>query len=56
VAGRPGWEPSPAVQSGHVHVVPEAYFARPGPRLADGLELLAALLHPARSGEGPAHA
>jgi hypothetical protein len=27
--------------------MPEAYFARPGPRLADGLELLTALLHPA---------
>ncbi|SRR5579871_5209577 len=25
-----------------------AYFSRPGPRLVDGLELLAALLHPAR--------
>jgi iron complex transport system substrate-binding protein len=46
VAGRPGWESAPAVQSGRVHVVPEAYFARPGPRLADGLELLASLLHP----------
>jgi iron complex transport system substrate-binding protein len=56
VAGRPGWEPSLAVQSGRVHVVPEAYFARPGPRLADGLELLAALLHPAKAGEGAAHA
>lgn len=46
VAARPGWEQATAVQSGRVHVLPEAYFARPGPRLADGLELLAALLHP----------
>lgn len=46
VAARPGWEAAAAVQSGRVHVLPEAYFARPGPRLADGLELLAALLHP----------
>lgn len=48
VAARPGWESALAVQSGRVHVLPEAYFARPGPRLADGLELLAALLHPER--------
>lgn len=48
VAGRPGWESAPAVQAGRVHVVPEAYFARPGPRLAEGLALLAALLQPER--------
>lgn len=48
IAGRPGWSAAPAVQSGRVHVVPEAYFARPGPRLADGLALLAALLQPER--------
>jgi iron complex transport system substrate-binding protein len=28
-----------------------AYFSRPGPRLVDGLELLAHLLHPERFGE-----
>jgi iron complex transport system substrate-binding protein len=49
VAARPGWESATAVQSGRVHVLPEAYFARPGPRLADGLELLAAVLHPERA-------
>jgi iron complex transport system substrate-binding protein len=56
VADRPGWEPSLAVQSGRVHVMPEAYFARPGPRLADGLELLAALVHPECAGEASGHA
>lgn len=55
VAARPGWERATAVRSGRVHVLPEAYFARPGPRLADGLELLAALLHPESEGTA-AHA
>ena len=30
-----------------------AYFSRPGPRLVDGLELLAHLLHPDRVPEPP---
>ena len=33
-----------------------AYFSRPGPRLVDGLELLAHILHPARVPEAPAQA
>lgn len=41
VAGRPGWEDAEAVKAGRVYVVPEALFARPGPRLAEGLEMLA---------------
>ena len=31
-----------------------AYFSRPGPRLIDGLELLAHVLHPDRVPEAPA--
>ena len=31
-----------------------AYFSRPGPRLVDGLELLAHILHPDRVPEPPA--
>jgi iron complex transport system substrate-binding protein len=31
-----------------------AYFSRPGPRLIDGLELLAHILHPDRFPEAPA--
>jgi iron complex transport system substrate-binding protein len=31
-----------------------AYFSRPGPRLIDGIELLAHVLHPDRAGEPPA--
>jgi iron complex transport system substrate-binding protein len=43
----PGWRDLPAVQAGRVHAVDaDAYFARPGPRVVDGLELLAHLVHP----------
>ena len=37
----------PAVQSGEVYVVDSpAFFSRPGPRIVDGLEILAQILHP----------
>jgi iron complex transport system substrate-binding protein len=39
-----------------VAVDASAYFSRPGPRLIDGLELLAHILHPGRAGEPPAAA
>jgi iron complex transport system substrate-binding protein len=39
-----------------VAVNASAYFSRPGPRLIDGLELLAHALHPERVGEAPAGA
>ena len=43
----PGWDSVPAVQSGRVFAVDaNSYFARPGPRLVDGTELLAHLIHP----------
>jgi iron complex transport system substrate-binding protein len=36
-----------AVRAGRVHVCDgSAYFSRPGPRLADSLELLAEAIHP----------
>lgn len=42
-----GWEEIPAIKTQHVYAVDaNSYFSRPGPRLADGLELLARLLHP----------
>jgi iron complex transport system substrate-binding protein len=42
---RPGWSTLPAVQAGRVLLVDgDAYFNRPGPRLVDVLELLAAWL------------
>ncbi|MCI0355247.1 MAG: cobalamin-binding protein [Acidobacteria bacterium] len=41
------WNTVPAVRAGRVFAVdPSSYFSRPGPRLADGLELLAHILHP----------
>jgi iron complex transport system substrate-binding protein len=49
LAQRPGWSSLPAVRSARVFAVDaNAYFARPGPRLVDGVELLAHLLHPER--------
>ncbi len=45
---QPGWEALPAVRAGRVYVTDgNAYFSRPGPRLVDGLEILAHALHPA---------
>ena len=44
---QPGWEELPAVVDHRVHALDaNAYFARPGPRLVEGVELLAHLLHP----------
>jgi iron complex transport system substrate-binding protein len=43
----PGWSSLPAVLSGRVYAVDaNSYFARPGPRVVDGTELLAHLIHP----------
>ena len=42
-----GWSELPAVRSGRVYAVDaNSYFARPGPRVVDGAELLAHLIHP----------
>jgi iron complex transport system substrate-binding protein len=47
LAARPGWKDLPAVRRGAVFLVEAAaYFNRPGPRLIDGVEILAACLHP----------
>lgn len=41
------WYRLPAVRSGAVYVVDgSSYFNRPGPRLVDGVEILASILHP----------
>ena len=43
----PGWAELPAVRDGRVYAVDaNSYFARPGPRVVDGTELLAHLIHP----------
>ena len=46
VAGRPGWDVLTAVIEGHVFPFDDNLVSRPGPRLVDGLEALAKLLHP----------
>ncbi|MGH7206086.1 MAG: cobalamin-binding protein [Nitrospiraceae bacterium] len=47
----PGWQDLPAVRNGRVFAVDaSSYFSRPGPRLVDGVAILAALFHPSRFG------
>ena len=54
----PGWGDLPAVRNGRVYAVDaNSYFARPGPRVVEGTELLAHLLHPELfEWKGPANA
>lgn len=47
VKQRPGWESIEAVKSGNIFPFDDNLVSRPGPRLVDGLERLAKLLHPA---------
>ena len=43
----PGFDSIPAAQTNEIHIVnASAYFARPGPRIVDSLEILASILHP----------
>jgi len=44
IRARPGWEGVRAVVEDRVFAMPEGLFARPGPRLVEGLERLAAVL------------
>lgn len=47
VRNREGWGDLPAVRNGRVYAVDgSSYFNRPGPRLIDGLEILAQIIHP----------
>jgi iron complex transport system substrate-binding protein len=46
VKARPGWGTIAAVQSGMIFPFDDNLVSRPGPRLVDGLEQLAKLLHP----------
>lgn len=41
-----GWADMPAVQAGEVYVIDHVYFSRPGPRVVQGLEILAQLTQP----------
>jgi iron complex transport system substrate-binding protein len=45
--GLPGWGELPAVREGRVWAVDaNSYFSRPAPRLVEGVEILARVLHP----------
>jgi iron complex transport system substrate-binding protein len=46
VAARPGWQQMSAVQQGRIVSLNADLVARPGPRVVDGLEAIAAALHP----------
>jgi iron complex transport system substrate-binding protein len=47
LCAKSGWLELPAAQQGRVYAVDaSSYFARPGPRVVEGTELLAHILHP----------
>jgi iron complex transport system substrate-binding protein len=49
LTARPEWRRLRAVRNVNVYALDgNAYFSRPGPRVVDGIELLASLLHPSR--------
>jgi len=51
LTAHPGWQDLPAVRNGRVFAVDaSSYFSRPGPRLVDGVAILAALFHPSHFG------
>ncbi|MBI4606450.1 MAG: cobalamin-binding protein [Planctomycetes bacterium] len=51
VGRRGGWEVLTAVREGRVHAFDDDLVSRPGPRLVEGLERLAGLLHPELFGQ-----
>ena len=46
VSARPGWDALTAVKEGKIFPFDDNLVSRPGPRLVDGLEALARLIHP----------
>jgi len=46
ITKRPGFADLTAVRDGHVYVIEDSIIARPGPRLAEGLQQLAQMIHP----------
>jgi iron complex transport system substrate-binding protein len=46
ISSRPGWDVITAVSEGNIHSMDDNLLSRYGPRIVDGLEGLAALLHP----------
>ena len=50
----PGWSDVPAVKNGRVWVVDaNSFFSRPAPRLVEGVEILARILHPEAFPDAP---
>lgn len=55
VAARPEWRALPAAAAGHIYATDgSAFFSRSGPRLVDGLEIMASILHPEFAARWPA--
>ncbi|MGH3800422.1 MAG: cobalamin-binding protein [Pseudonocardiaceae bacterium] len=51
-----GWHELPAVREGNVWAVDAtSYFSRPGPRVVEGAEILAHIIHPQRFGAPDGH-
>jgi len=46
VKQRPGWTDLKAVKDGNIQVFDDNLVSRPGPRIVDGLEILAKIIHP----------
>ena len=46
LAVQQGWNRLPAVRSGEVYIIDHVYFSRPGPRVVQGLEIMAQLTPP----------
>ncbi len=46
VKERPGWSVIAAVKNGNIHPIDDILISRPGPRIIDGLEALARIIHP----------
>jgi len=46
VRERPGWEVITAVKEGAIYDIDDDLISRPGPRIVDGLEAVARIIHP----------
>jgi iron complex transport system substrate-binding protein len=46
LAARPGWDVTAAVRDGRVFCIPDEFLNTPAPTLVQGLEALAAAIHP----------
>ena len=46
IASRPGWENITAVETDHMYSIDDNLLSRYGPRIVDGFEQLAAIIHP----------